>query len=1097
MSLASVLVSDIASLSPDEGALLRLASLGHGVTLGVAAAAAVLDSHQAQLASQRLVAKGFLCGDSANSRLVFNHELVREIVYDAVVGTSAHSLHGAVATALEGLRDPESAEEDRRAEDIVWHRARSVDPSGACEQAVRIAKRYEDSGHPGSAAFYLRLAETTVPGGRACEWGLVRPLYDIAQAFWRLGLASDCARALRRLLMQLKTEADAPHEELRGVLWTLGRALTLSGDALGALEVLGRVDRMARSEGDLLWVARVNCSKAAVHQMRGEFERIDVLADEGIAILETGLDDQLLSQSYNVKGNARYALCFWDEAIQWYEKAAETALRSDEPQLARAALANSGLAWLMLGEWSKSGESLKRARAMVQTETDSYGLEMLHLNEGTLHQRLGALREASSSYREASAAARRCGDEWGLALSLSNMGEIELQVGNAPGALRLLDDAERLMEAVGSVDDLPELLRRKALALATDGHDEEARSCASRAARLASTMRNALEVANCERTTGEILLMKGCSRESVEHLEAGVQLAASLDAPYEHALAMGALGRAKLSLGEVEEALRWLTDSLEQLRQLGARRDAGEIQDLIAEASSDVLETHAHLPGDRDRLNGVFECSRRMSTSSSPREVLQALSDSAAANVPAETVAAVFRLDDGGLSVVPTALLAESVSTDELLPVIRSLMERARADSADSIMCEPESDPACAAGLPESLGIRRSLMVPICSKGTVRGAIYLDYRRRDGRFSKQDLRFLEALAAQAAVALENVVLRAELEDEVEYLRWEVDGRSSFSNIIGRSLEMQKLFILLQKVSRTSVTILIEGESGTGKELVARAIHFNSPRKGQRFLAQNCAALPEQLLESELFGHVRGAFTGAMREKAGLFEAADGGTFFLDEIADMPPSLQVKLLRVLQDGEIRRVGANELTRVDVRIVAATNKNLKEEVEAGRFREDLYYRLNVIRIEMPPLRARRDDIPLLAQHFLDKYAGSLENPPTGFTDDAMDLLANYDWPGNVRELENEIQRAIALAKPGSGVSPNVLSERMRDVEVVTRPIRPGSRLSLKDMVEDVEKRVILQVLSETRWNKSRTAKMLGLSRQGLLKKIARFGIEPPEE
>ena len=377
------------------------------------------------------------------------------------------------------------------------------------------------------------------------------------------------------------------------------------------------------------------------------------------------------------------------------------------------------------------------------------------------------------------------------------------------------------------------------------------------------------------------------------------------------------------------------------------------------------------------------------------------------------------------------------------------------------------------------------------------GALYLDFRTRAGEFSEEDVRFLRALAVQAAILIENAQLRSKLRDEVESLRWVVDARHKFANIVGQSLSMQQLFTTLEKVARSSVTVLIEGESGTGKELVARAVHLNGPRKDERFVAQNCAALPEQLLESELFGHVRGAFTGAHRDKQGLFEAADGGTFFLDEIADMPPSLQVKLLRVLQEGEIRRVGATEHIDVDVRIIAATNKRLREEVKAGRFREDLFYRLNVVGVEMPPLRGRRDDVPLLAQHFLNRCCEAGGEPKRGFSDRAMDLLVNYDWPGNVRELENEIERAVALSDVGATITAECLSDRIRSVQVAIHPPKPGTRLSLKSMVADVEKRVIMQVLEENRWNKSRTAEALGLSRQGLLKKIDRFGLSRDKE
>jgi Nif-specific regulatory protein len=473
------------------------------------------------------------------------------------------------------------------------------------------------------------------------------------------------------------------------------------------------------------------------------------------------------------------------------------------------------------------------------------------------------------------------------------------------------------------------------------------------------------------------------------------------------------------------------------------------------------------------------------------------LADIAAAAIPAETVTVVL-LAPGEEPDVTFSSLCEGRADDaSALSVVSSALSELHEQDARALIADAGSASPALSAILKSVGIQRMALVPLSSGENTLGALYLDFRRRDGGFSDEDVRFLQALATQAAALIENAQLRSKLTEEVETLRWVVDGRHKFANIVGQSLSMQHLFATLEKISRTAVTVLIEGESGTGKELVARAIHLNGPRKDERFIAQNCAALPEQLLESELFGHVRGAFTGAHRDKQGLFEAADRGTFFLDEIADMPPSLQVKLLRVLQEGEIRRVGATDPIDVDVRVIAATNKCLKDEVEAGRFREDLYYRLNVVSVTMPALRDRRDDIPLLAQHFLNRSCERAGEPERGFSDRAMDLLVNYDWPGNVRELENEIERAVALSSAGATITAECLSDRIRSVQVAIHPPKPGTRLSLKNMVEDVERRVILQVLNENRWNKSRTAEALGLSRQGLLKKIARFGLQRDEE
>jgi len=261
--------------------------------------------------------------------------------------------------------------------------------------------------------------------------------------------------------------------------------------------------------------------------------------------------------------------------------------------------------------------------------------------------------------------------------------------------------------------------------------------------------------------------------------------------------------------------------------------------------------------------------------------------------------------------------------------------------------------------------------------------------------------------------IERALEKSRLYEENVYLRRELEQRYGFGNIIGRSSRMRTIFGLIERVARTSSTVLIQGESGTGKELIARAIHFSSPRAGQRFLSVNCGAMPEALLESELFGHERGAFTGAVRDKKGLFQEADRGTLFLDEISEMTPTMQVKLLRALQEKVVRRVGGNLEEPVDVRIVAATNQVLAEKLQRGEFREDLYYRINVIPIQLPPLRERREDIPLLVGFFLQKFSDQMGVPVKRISAEAMRMLEGYAWPGNVRELENLIERALALS------------------------------------------------------------------------------------
>jgi DNA-binding NtrC family response regulator len=352
------------------------------------------------------------------------------------------------------------------------------------------------------------------------------------------------------------------------------------------------------------------------------------------------------------------------------------------------------------------------------------------------------------------------------------------------------------------------------------------------------------------------------------------------------------------------------------------------------------------------------------------------------------------------------------------------------------------------------------------------------------------------------------VVRRLVEQAIEYRRLRTENRLlhgqlrsryRFDNVIGQSAALRRVLEMVDKVAAYDSTVLITGESGTGKELIARAIHYNSARAERPMVSLNCGAIPEDLLESELFGHVKGAFTGAVHAREGRFRAADGGTIFLDEIGDMSPNLQVKILRVLQEKTFEPVGSSKTERVDVRVIAATNKNLEDAIRQGSFREDLYYRLNVIPIEVPPLRARKEDLPLLVEHFLARHAGERERRITGISDAAMEQLAAHDWPGNVRELENLVERLVVMRGEGV-IDVEDLPARLRPLDrprtLVGLPSLGPAGLDLNELLERIEAQLLLQALERTSWNKNRAAQLLGLRRTTLLERVKKHGLEPKE-
>ncbi len=331
---------------------------------------------------------------------------------------------------------------------------------------------------------------------------------------------------------------------------------------------------------------------------------------------------------------------------------------------------------------------------------------------------------------------------------------------------------------------------------------------------------------------------------------------------------------------------------------------------------------------------------------------------------------------------------------------------------------------------------------------------------------------VKKLAEHQDLVEENLSLRQKLEDHYR-----------FENIITKSAKMQRIIEVIKVVARSNATVLITGESGTGKELVARAIHSQSNRHNKAFIAVSCAALPESLLESELFGHEKGSFTGAYAQKKGKFEFGEGGTLFLDEVGEMSANIQVHLLRVLEEKEFTRVGGNQPIKVDVRVISATNKDLRKAIENQEFREDLYYRLNVVNIELPPLRERKEDVPLLAQHFLNKFASENRKEICGFSPEATELLLDYGWPGNVRELENAIERAVILAKDSViGVD-----------DLPQDNLSLGYSIGSKKSIKEVEKEHILNVLRKTGDNYSEAARILGISRMTLYNKAKEYGFD----
>ncbi|MEK7866495.1 MAG: sigma 54-interacting transcriptional regulator, partial [Planctomycetota bacterium] len=560
-----------------------------------------------------------------------------------------------------------------------------------------------------------------------------------------------------------------------------------------------------------------------------------------------------------------------------------------------------------------------------------------------------------------------------------------------------------------------------------------------------------------------------------------------------------------------EEARMGSDTKAVMLRVEEARMSLGEKIGELSERNLSLLARLEAVEEERASLSALIAVGRQVTSLHDPDRVVDAIMDIAIRELRAERGFLLLKDADGSIRFRAARNLDRETVEKPESRVSMTVARMVMTGGEPILTSDAEADERFRErGSVSELRLKSILCAPLLSRGQVIGLIYVDNRFVAGCFTEKSLDFLVAFSHQAAIAIENARLyedlrrsKAELETlnralneklsdaERRLARSRVDAatQSGFEGIVGESEPMLELRKLVTRVAESSVPVVVSGESGAGKELVARAIHRLSPRRDKPFAAVNCAAIPEGLLESELFGHMKGSFTGADRDREGLFESADGGTLFLDEVAEMGLEMQKKLLRALQNGEIRRVGGKETKRVDVRLICASNRELEPLVREGKFREDLFYRMNVVKVRVPSLRERKEDIPLLVTHFLKGMADKARRAPREVTPAALKLLVMFPWPGNVRELENELRRADVMAERAIDVGD--LSPRLRGEEEGPRTAESDD-LDLKAAQERLERDYVTRALRKTAGNRSRASQLLGLSRQGLINVIDRYGL-----
>jgi Nif-specific regulatory protein len=1108
-----------------------VAVLRKGVRDAHAAALTGLDAGTTRLASDEATAAG-LAYRKEGRWFLDSGVLVEQFLSQMEPGRRA-ALHRAAAELLESGAEDDA---DPSLVATLWLGAGEVDR--ALTATLKSAEARERANDPAGAASRFADALRLLGRGRTDRH---RIRGKQAEALMRSGMyaaASRAAGAAVRLAPDDNARAEA--------LGLQAFALVLTGRFHRALAIAEDVARRAMTSGNAARLAQARrTAGVGLGRLGREAEAIPVLEEARRLYREQGDargEADTLHTLAACRARLRDPAAEGDfvQAIELYRRAASAG--GGEPQDGQDLKARVGLAVMRSrsGLYDEAGTILEEVR-IAAVARGSLGIQEIALSKMVMNAiDLGQLDRAIALAEQAADLALHLGDHNLILVNRCGLSDARIRCGRAGEAVAALRQSldMPLAQVEPEIVDLARMLLADAWMESGGGDDQEVRAllsgslarCRARGKRRALLMGLVIEMErrarpDCvdpfEQVRAEFDVSASGEGEPVEP---EIRIRAALASAAYHA-ARGAVDAARVAAADavsVARASAYLAFEARALAQLAeVLENAGQEReaDAAAEQGRRLLERAAARIGDeriradfldrpvyaglrglgsagarrsQTRLLTLYDMIRVLNSEPDADGLLETILDLALRAVDAERGMIFLREDrtgpgQGEFSVHLVRNL-ESETVRDAESFSRRIVEAAGSGRA-LLAVDAGSDERFRDLASVSLYQIHSLMcVPLRSRGRVIGTVYLD-SRKDGRlFTQDDLRFVEAFADQAALAIENTRMRVRLERENRQLAAAAEARTSFSNLVGRSPGIRAVFSLIEKVAATDLPVMIRGESGTGKELVARAIHVHGPRRRRPFLGENCAAIPESLLESELFGHVRGAFTGAERARPGLFEQADGGTLFLDEVGDMSPAMQVRLLRVVEEGEIRRVGGEKPIPVNVRIITATHRDLQAEIKAGRFRLDLLYRLQVLSIEIPPLRERPGDVALLASHFLDRIAAERGRTPTAVDDDAMGLFERYAWPGNVRELQNTLQRLTLLA------GDRAITVRLIESDPVLRrtliPAHEAGKAGLS--LKSGEKEQLLRAIKAAGGVRRNAAGLLGVSRATLYRKLRQHGL-----
>ncbi len=956
--------------------------------------------------------------------------------------------------------------------------------------SIKVGKAYVRKGDNRNALTVLNSALAEVSHYENSEAAAV--LNELALAHLAVGESEQAEESARKALSLVDKSADR-------------QALSYSYHILGLIEMnRKRYDEaieynlksmeLKEALGDTKGIAGSRINLGILYWNKGMYEEaVDSYKKSLNLALKTG-DIAFAARTHNNIGLVEISRGRWEEAsIHLNESLAVFERLNDRTALGHLCL-NLGSVREKQGRWPDALSLTERSVTLFEEMGQQVNLASALQTAGKLHLMLGNMDLAEARLKKAVLLAERLGKPMSQASSLLYLGYYYMEVFQWKKALNCLSRSLLICEEQGASEMLPTVKATLAEAYTGKADFENARRFAEEALQGGIEQDDPAQIASSQYALALLSVAEGDELAAEDNFTKALDGMKNLGLKYEMARTLLEAGKWKIRLwrnsrrnDDFSAACSYLRDAEAIFKDLSAMRDLEQVHqasvDLVEKLSSETLAPSTR----EDQLKTIYEVSEVINSIFNLEDLLNRVIDLVIHLLDAERGVLMLTDEKTGKLKVAAGRKIDSSTIEDASQISTSVLDRV-TDKRKPVMSGNALVDSRFSRSKSVLNhqIKSLLCVPLTVRDRVIGTIYVDSRVSPDLFTREDELFLESLANLIAVAIENSKHHRELHEERDHLRLEVRKKYHYKNLVGATEQMKNLYDLIDRVSKSDSNVLILGETGTGKELVARAIHYSSKRADGKFVTVVVSALPEPLLESELFGHKKGSFTGAISDEKGLFEEADGGTIFLDEIGDAPLSVQSKLLRVIEEGETRRVGDTAHRKVDVRVLCATNRNLAEDVKKGRFREDLYYRLNVISISIPPLRERKKDISLLAEHFLSVYGERTGKRLRGIGKEAMDYMMNYDWPGNVRELENCIERAVVMTK----------SEKIEAEDLYPLFGKRTDRLPLRELKDDMEKTRILEALARNRGNVTRAAKELGIHRQQLQRLMRKYSLRREE-